>query len=69
LAIIASAVAFPVAGWLVSRWLDNFAYRVPISVGTVILTVALIGAIALGVITLLTLRALIANPVKNLRTE
>ncbi|HXB35638.1 MAG TPA: FtsX-like permease family protein, partial [Puia sp.] len=69
LATIASAIAFPVAGWLVSQWLDNFAYRVSISVGTVILTVALIGAIALGVITLLTLRALIANPVKNLRTE
>jgi putative ABC transport system permease protein len=69
LAIIASAIALPVAGWLVSRWLDNFAYRVSISVGTAILTVGMIGAIALGVITLLTLRALIANPVKNLRTE
>jgi putative ABC transport system permease protein len=69
LAIIASAIALPVAAWFLSRWLDNFAYRVSINVGTMILTEALIGAIALGVISLLTLRALIANPVKNLRTE
>jgi putative ABC transport system permease protein len=69
LAIIASAIALPLAGWLVSRWLDNFAYRVSVGAGTIILTEALIGAIALGVISLLTLRALIANPVRNLRTE
>lgn len=69
LAIIASAIAFPVAWWLIGRWLDNFAYRVSIGPGTILLTEALIGAIALGVMCLLTLRALIANPVRNLRTE
>jgi putative ABC transport system permease protein len=69
LAIIASLIAFPAAWWLISRWLNNFAYRVSVGPGTIIVTEALIGAIALGVISLLTLRALIANPVKNLRTE
>jgi putative ABC transport system permease protein len=69
LAVIASAIALPIAWWLVNRWLDNFAYRVSISAGTIILTEALIGAIALAIISLLTLRAMIANPVRNLRTE
>ncbi len=69
LAAIASAIALPVAWWLVNRWLDNFAYRITISAGTILMTETLIGAIALSVISLLTLRALIANPVRNLRTE
>jgi putative ABC transport system permease protein len=69
LAAIASAIALPVSWWLVSRWLDNFAYRITISAGTILVTEILIGAIALSVICLLTLRALIANPVRNLRTE
>jgi putative ABC transport system permease protein len=69
MAIIASAIAFPTGWWLINRWLDNFYYRVSIGVGTIVLTEALIGGIALGVISLLTVRALIANPVRNLRTE
>jgi putative ABC transport system permease protein len=69
LAAVASAIAFPIGWWLISRWLDNFYYRVSIGIGTIILTEALIGGIALGVISLLTVRALIANPVRNLRTE
>jgi len=69
LAAIASAIALPVAWWLINHWLNNFAYRVSIGAGTIVLTEALIGAIALAVISLLTLRALIANPVRNLRIE
>ena len=49
---------------------ENGASRAePNGVGTIVLTEALIGGIALGVISLLTVRALIANPVRNLRTE
>jgi putative ABC transport system permease protein len=69
LAAIASAVALPIAWWLIDRWLDNFAYRITVSVTTILLTEALTGAIAIAVISLLTLRALLANPVRNLRTE
>lgn len=69
LAAIASVIALPIGWWLVNRWLDNFAYRISIDVTTIILTECLIGAIALSVISLLTLRALLANPVRNLRTE
>jgi putative ABC transport system permease protein len=69
LAAVASAIALPVAWWLANRWLDNFAYRISISAWTILVTEALIGFIALSVIGLLTIRALIANPVKNLRTE
>ncbi|MBS1662980.1 MAG: ABC transporter permease [Bacteroidetes bacterium] len=69
LAAIASGIALPVSWWLANRWLNNFAYRISINVGTFFLTEALILLIAFAVIGLLTLRALAANPVKNLRTE
>jgi putative ABC transport system permease protein len=69
LVIIASAVALPIGWWLINRWLGHFAYRVSVSVWTFFATEILIGFIALTVIGLLTLRALLADPVKNLRTE
>jgi putative ABC transport system permease protein len=40
LAAIASAIALPVAWWLINHWLDNFAYRVTISAGTIVVTEA-----------------------------
>jgi putative ABC transport system permease protein len=69
LAVIASALAFPAGWWLIGRWLDNFAYRVSIGIGTFFITEALILLIAFAVIGGLTLKALAADPVKNLRTE
>jgi putative ABC transport system permease protein len=69
LAAIASAIALPLSWWLIHRWLENFAYRVSIGAGTFLLTESLILLIAFSVISLLTLRAIAADPVKNLRTE
>jgi putative ABC transport system permease protein len=69
LALIASLIALPLSGWLIHRWLDNFAYRVTISAGIFIGTEAVILFIAMAVIGGLTLRALTASPIKNLRTE
>ena len=69
LSLIASAVALPIGWWLINHWLNNFAYRVSVSVWTFFTTEFLIGLIALVVIGALTFRALLADPVKNLRTE
>ncbi len=69
LSIIAAIIAGPISWWLINRWLDNFAYRISISGWTFVLTEAIILAIAFSVIGLLTLRALAADPVKNLRSE
>ncbi len=69
LATIASLIALPFSWWLVNRWLNNFAYRVSIGISTFLVTEGLVLLIVLSVIGGLTLRALAANPVKNLRTE
>jgi len=66
---IAFGLAVPVAAYVMRRWLEDFAYRVPLG-WTVF---ALAGAAALG-IALLTvgfqaLRAALANPVQSLRSE
>jgi putative ABC transport system permease protein len=69
LAAIASAIALPLSWWLANRWLENFAYRISVSVGTFFGTELLILLLAFSVIGPLTLRALAGNPIKNLRTE
>jgi putative ABC transport system permease protein len=69
LAVVASFIALPLSWWLVNRWLENFAYRVSIKAGTFVLTESIILVISFSVVGLLTLRAMAADPVKNLRTE
>lgn len=69
LVIIAMIIAFPVAGWLMHRWLEDFVYRIAISWWMF----AVAGLVAL-VITLITIsfqavKAAVANPVKSLRSE
>ena len=69
LTAVASLIAFPLSWWLVHRWLDNFAYRVSINIGIFFMTESIIVGIAFSVISLVTLRAALVNPVKSLRTE
>lgn len=66
---ISFVIASPATYWLLSRWLDNFAYRIEINpllfpvAGIVALTIALL------TISYHTLRSARANPVKALRYE
>jgi putative ABC transport system permease protein len=74
LMILADLIAWPVAYYVVNRWLENFAYRSPDLVGARGWWVfALAGGLAL-VIALLTvgtqaIKAALANPVEALRYE
>jgi putative ABC transport system permease protein len=66
---IAFGVAVPVAAYVMSRWLEEFAYRV--SLGWPVF--ALAGVVALGIalltVSVQAIRAALANPVKSLRSE
>ncbi len=69
LILIASLIAFPIAGWAMYKWLQNFAYRVDIQ-WWVFLAAAIIALlIALITISFQAIKAAVANPVKSLRTE
>ena len=69
LVLIASLVAFPVAWWVMNKWLQSFAYRIHISwwIFAVAGLVALL--IALITVSFQAIKAAIANPVESLRSE
>jgi putative ABC transport system permease protein len=69
LVIIASLIAFPVAWWLMNKWLQDFAYR--IAIGWWIFALAAFVSIFIAIMTVSfqAIKAALSNPVKNLRTE
>ena len=69
LVLIASIIAFPVAWWIMHKWLQDFAYRISISWWIFLGAGLLAVIIALGAISFQAFKAAIANPVKSLRTE
>ncbi|HMH20861.1 MAG TPA: ABC transporter permease [Puia sp.] len=69
LVVIAFVIAGPIAWWVMNKWLQDFAYRVPI--GGWIFVFAAGVAIFITVVTISTraVRAALANPVKSLKAE
>lgn len=65
----AFAVAAPVAGWLMSEWLKNYAHRVPMGVDLYLLAIGTTVAITTLTVGYQSLRAARMNPVKSLKTE
>jgi len=62
-------IASPVAGWLMSGWLHNYAYRTRLSVWVFAGTAGFILLLALLTICTQTIRAALTDPVKSLRSE
>ena len=69
LVIIAFAIAAPLTYWLMSKWLKKYDYHIHIDLWVLILVGAAMFLLALAVISLNTIKAALANPVKSLRTE
>jgi putative ABC transport system permease protein len=67
--VIANLVAWPVAAFGMSRWLQGFAYRIPLGVGPFILSASLALAVAWVTVSYQAIRAALTNPVKSLRYE
>jgi len=69
LIIISFLIASPVAWYVMHSWLQGFAYRIPISWWIFPGAGMLAFLIALGTVSVQTMRAAAANPVKSLRSE
>jgi putative ABC transport system permease protein len=69
LVLIAFVMAFPLAWWMMNKWLQSFAYRIDISWWVFALAGVLTVVIALITVSFQAIKAAIANPVKSLRTE
>jgi putative ABC transport system permease protein len=69
LVIISIVIASPIAYWAMTKWLQDFAYRIPISWWMV--AVAGLSAIVIALLTISfqSIKAALMNPVKTLRTE
>ena len=66
---IAVCIALPLGWWATNKWLESFAYRVSLDWWMFAAVAIIIIFIALLTISLQTIKAATASPVKNLRTE
>jgi putative ABC transport system permease protein len=62
-------IAWPVAYWVMSRWLQNFAYRSGIGFGLFLLAGGIAFLIALLTVSYQAIRASLADPVDALKYE
>jgi putative ABC transport system permease protein len=69
LVLLALIIAVPVAGYAMSRWLEDFAYSIDLSWWMFALTGIVALVIALVTISFQAIKAALANPVKSLRNE
>ena len=69
LVLLASLIAFPIAWWFMKEWLNDFAYRINLSVWVFLLVAVIAFIVALATVSVQAIRAALANPVKSLRTE
>ncbi|MBN9386166.1 MAG: ABC transporter permease [Chitinophagaceae bacterium] len=69
LVIIAILLACPLAWWMMSRWLDNYAYRIDLNLWIFVLAGALAMLITLCTISFQSIRAALANPAASLKIE
>lgn len=69
LVLISIVLAIPVSWYFMSKWLEDFAYRITISWWTFALAGVLALTIALLTVSYQAVKAAIKNPVKSLRTE
>ncbi len=69
LVVIAILIASPIAWWAMSKWLEDFTYRITIGWYVFALAGAVAIVIALFTVSFQSIKAAIANPIKALRSE
>ncbi len=69
LVVIAIVIASPIARWTMTKWLQDFTYRVPIGWWVFVFAGMIAILIALFTVSFQAIKAAMANPVKSLRSE
>lgn len=69
LVVIAFVLAAPLAWWMMDQWLSGFAYRVELGAGSFIIAGILALAIAWLTVSYQSIKAVIVNPVRSLKSE
>ena len=66
---LAVIIAFPLAWLAMNEWLNGFAYRVDIGMSVFLIALVSIILVTVFAVSFQAIKAALANPVKNLRTE
>jgi putative ABC transport system permease protein len=69
LVLVSLIIAFPLVWWAMNNWLNDFAYRIPISADVFVITAVSVLLITVFTISFQALKAALMNPVKSLRSE
>jgi putative ABC transport system permease protein len=69
LVILANMIAWPVAWYVLHKWLQNYAYKISISPAFFMIAAFSMGSVVLLTTSTLTIKAALANPVDSLRYE
>ena len=67
--VLANIIAWPVAYYFMNNWLQNFAYKINISLWIFVLSGGVALLVALFTVSFQAIKAAIANPIKSLRYE
>lgn len=67
--LIANVIAWPLGYFIMSQWLQNFAYRISVGFWVFLMAMAFALSIALFTVSYQTIKAALANPVDALRYE
>lgn len=69
LVAISFIISVPFAWWMMSKWLQDFAYRIDISIWVFVMAAGVAILITLITVSFKAIRAAVANPVRSLRAE
>jgi putative ABC transport system permease protein len=69
LVVIAIVIASPIAWWAMTKWLQDFVYRITISWWMIAIAGLIAVVIALITVSFQAIKAAITNPISSLRTE
>jgi putative ABC transport system permease protein len=69
LVIIALLLGFPIAYWVMEKWLSDFAYKTNIGIWPVLISSVLCLIIAFGAASYQAVKAALINPADTLRNE
>ena len=69
LVVIAIVIAVPFAWYAGNRWLQDFAFRIPVQAWVFIVTALVTVLIALMTVSFHSIKSALINPVKSLKTE
>ncbi|MEP7268019.1 MAG: FtsX-like permease family protein, partial [Saprospiraceae bacterium] len=67
--LVALVIGFPVAWFIMHRWLQDFSYRISITPWTFLLAGGIALGIALLTLSIQTIKAALSNPISTLRSE